>query len=309
MEQLIALMALGAIAGLFSGLLGIGGGIIIVPVLTFMMPHFGLAGPDLVKIAIATAMATTVVATFSGVQTHLSRSAVDWVVMRRLAPGIMVGAFAGPLLSEAIDPQLLTVIFIGFLLWSARAMVIRRASHDVPKQLPGIVELSIKGIATGAICALLGLAAAPITVPLLCAYLPIQRSIGTSGALGVPLAITATAGYLLAETPVATCSSGCIGYINLAGAGAIAIAMIFTAPLGAYLTHVLPARPLRMVFAGCMAMIAVQMTWKTLPGVDSAAYAASLRAWLTAPDAAPKPAQPIWLGEASAPGRQWAAER
>jgi hypothetical protein len=66
---------------------------------------------------------------------------------------------------------------------------------------------------------------------------------------------------------------------------------------------------LRMVFAGCMAMIAVQMTWKTLPGVDSAAYAASLRAWLTAPDAAPKPAQPIWLGEASAPVRQWAAER
>jgi len=129
-EQLIALMALGAIAGLFSGLLGIGGGIIIVPVLTFMMPHFGLSGPELVKVAIATAMATTVVATFSGVQTHLSRGAVDWVVMRRLAPGIMVGAFAGPLLSEAIDPQLLTVIFIGFLLWSARAMVIRRASHE-----------------------------------------------------------------------------------------------------------------------------------------------------------------------------------
>ena len=308
MEQLAALMALGAIAGLFSGLLGIGGGFIIVPAMVFMMPHFGMAGPDLVRVAIATATATAVVATFSGVQSHLARGAVDWRIMWRLTPGVMVGAFAGPLISEAINAQLLAILFVGFLLFAARSMVRRRA-HQTARQLPGVAGLLIVGFITGAICSLLGISTAAITVPLLASHLPIQRSIGTSSALSVPLAVIGAAGYLLADTPGATCSSGCTGYVYLAGAGAIAIAMIFTVPLGAWLTHVVPTGPLRMVFAGFLVVIAAQMTWKTLPSMDSAAYAASLRTWLTAPGATPKPARPIWLGEASAPVRQWAAER
>ncbi|MGC2630165.1 MAG: sulfite exporter TauE/SafE family protein, partial [Rhodomicrobium sp.] len=208
MEQLAALMALGAISGVFSGLLGIGGGIIIVPAMTLMMPHFGMAGPDLVRIAIATAMATTVVATFSGVQTHLSRGAVDWTVIGRLAPGIMAGAFAGPLLSEIASSKLLAALFVGFLFWGARSMAAGRAQHEAAKPLPGILPSTIKGLGIGALCAVLGIGAAPITVPLLCAYLPIQRSIGTSAALGVPLAVTAAAGYFLGETPAATCPEG-----------------------------------------------------------------------------------------------------
>ena len=83
------------------------------------------------------------------------------------------------------------------------------------------------------------------------------------------------------------------------GTSAIAAATILTAPLGAYLTHVLPTGPLRMVFAACMVVIAGQMTWKNMPSVDSAAYTASLRDWLTAADARPRPARPLWLDEAS----------
>ncbi|MGC1585270.1 MAG: sulfite exporter TauE/SafE family protein [Rhodomicrobium sp.] len=309
MEQLAALMALGAISGLFSGLLGIGGGIIIVPAMTLMMPHFGMAGPDLVRIAIATAMATTVVATFSGVQTHLSRGAVDWTVIGRLAPGIMAGAFAGPLLSEIASSKLLAALFVGFLFWGARSMAAGRAQHEAAKPLPGILPSTIKGLGIGALCAVLGIGAAPITVPLLCAYLPIQRSIGTSAALGVPLAVTAAAGYFLGETPAATCPEGCTGYVYLAGAAAIAIAMIFTVPVGAYLTHVLPGTPLRLMFAACMVAMALQMGLKTLPAVDLKAYAAGLRPWLKAPDSDPQPAQPFWLGEANAAARQARAER
>ncbi|MGO8780097.1 MAG: sulfite exporter TauE/SafE family protein [Rhodomicrobium sp.] len=309
MEQLAALMALGAISGLFSGLLGIGGGIVIVPAMTLMMPHFGMAGPDLVRIAIATAMATTVVATFSGVQTHLSRRAVDWTVIGRLAPGIMAGAFAGPLLSEIIGSKLLAALFVGFLFWGAWSMVAGRAQRDAAKPLPGFLPLTIKGLGIGALCAILGIGAAPVTVPLLCAFLPVQRSIGTSAALGFPLAVTAAAGYFLGETPTATCPSGCAGSVYLAGAAAIAIAMIFTVPVGAYLTHVLPSKPLRLLFAALMAAMALQMGLKSLPAVDSKAYAASLRAWLKAPDLGPQPAQPLWLGEANAVARQAGAER
>ncbi|MGC2630393.1 MAG: sulfite exporter TauE/SafE family protein, partial [Rhodomicrobium sp.] len=143
----------------------------------------------------------------------------------------------------------------------------------------------------------------------LCAYLPIQRSIGTSAALGVPLAVTAAAGYFLGETPAATCPEGCTGYVYLAGAAAIAIAMIFTVPVGAYLTHVLPGTPLRLMFAACMVAMALQMGLKTLPAVDLKAYAAGLRPWLKAPDSDPQPAQPFWLGEANAAARQARAER
>ena len=188
-------------------------------------------------------------------------------------------------------------------------MVAGRAHHDAAKPLPGVVPLTIKGLGIGALCAVLGIGAAPITVPLLCAYLPIRRSIGTSAALSVPLAVTAAAGYFLGETPSTTCPEGCLGYVYLAGAAAIAIAMIFTVPVGAYLTHVVPGMPLRLVFAACMVAMALQMGLKTLPAVDSKAYAASLRAWLKAPDSGPQPAQPLWLSEANAAARQAGAER
>ncbi len=119
-------------------------------------------------------------------------------------------------------------------------LVAGRAQHEAAKPLPGILPLTIKGLGIGALCAVLGIVAAPITVPLLCAFLPVQRSIGTSAALGFPLAVTAAAGYFLGKTPAATCPSGCAGSVYLAGAAAIAIAMIFTVPVGAYLTHVVP---------------------------------------------------------------------
>jgi hypothetical protein len=300
MENLAVLSVVGAISGLFSGLLGIGGGVIIVPALIVMLPHFGLAGPDLVKVAMATSLTTVVVTGLAGAAPHLARSAVDWVAVRRLAPGIVLGSFAGSQLSGMTDGLLLTIFFVGFLLYAAwRMLPEHRIAHPAAGRLPGLPGLSVKGFGTGIFCSMLGIGGALFLVPLLSAYISIQRSIATTSVLGIPLAVTAAASYLLADTPTATCSSGCAGYVYLAGAGAIAAATILTAPLGAYLTHVLPTGPLRMVFAACMVVIAGQMTWKTMPSVDSAAYTASLRDWLTAADTRPRPARPLWLDEAS----------
>ncbi len=278
MENLAVLVAVGAVSGLFSGLLGIGGGVIIVPALILVLPHLGLAGPDLVKIAMATSLTTTVVTGLSGVQQHLARRAVDWAAMRRLTLGIMLGSFAGSQLSAVVDGKLLAVLFVGFVLYAALSMVRgRRAAGPAGRALPGAASLSVKGFAIGTFCSLLGIGGALFSVPLLSAYIPIQRAIGTATALGIPLAVTASVGYLLADTPIATCSSGCTGYVYLAGAGAIAAATILTAPLGAYLTHIMPTKPLRWVFAATMVAIATHMAWKISPNANDVA---NLRALL-----------------------------
>jgi len=300
MENLAVLSLVGAISGLFSGLLGIGGGIVIVPTLIFVLPYLGLSGPDLVKVAIATSLTTIVVTGLAGAVPHLIRGAVDWLVVRRLTPGIVLGSFAGAQLSGAINGQMLVIFFIAFLLYAAWRMIPRHSTAHLPAvPLPGILDLSVKGFGTGVYCSMLGIGGAALLVPLLSTYISIQRSIATTSTLGIPLAATAAAGYLLAATPAATCPSGCAGYVYLAAAGAIAAGTILTAPLGAYLTHIVPTGPLRILFAVCMVAVAGQMTWKTMPSVDSAAYTASLRDWLTAADTRPRPARPLWLDEAS----------
>jgi uncharacterized membrane protein YfcA len=285
MENMLLLAEIGCIAGFFSGLLGIGGGIFVVPALMLVLPQLGLAGPDLVKIAMATSLTTTVMTSIAGVRQHIASRAVDWIALRRLTPGIMLGSFAGSQLSAAVNGELLTILFIGFLLYGAWSMARgRRAAHRPAAPLPGLPALSVKGFGIGIFCSMLGMGGASFTVPLLAACLSVQRSIGTAAALGIPLAVTAAAGYLLAPTPVATCSIGCTGFVYLTGVGAIATTTILTAPLGAYLTHIMPAKPLRRVFAVTMAVIAIHTAWKTLPSAGYAvtrdAQAAGVPGWL-----------------------------
>jgi uncharacterized membrane protein YfcA len=170
----------------------------------------------------------------------------------------------------------------------------RTAAAAAAGGLPGIVELFIKGFGIGLFCSMLGIGGTLFTVPLLTAYISVQHSIGTSAALGIPLAVTATLGYMLVPEPAGTCPMGCAGFVYLSGAGAIAATTILTAPLGAYLTHVVPTRPLRWVFAATMMVIAIHMTWKTLPDdqrtIARDARAAQPPVWLARPDT-PRTAQ------------------
>jgi uncharacterized membrane protein YfcA len=285
MEQMVLLAAIGCITGFLSGLLGIGGGVIIVPSLILVLPQLGVAGPDLVKIAMATSLATSVLTSLSSVRQHIASRAVHWPAVLRLAPGIAAGSFAGTQISAAVNGELLTFLFIAFLLYGSWSMLQPRQSAAITAApLPGIAGLSIKGFAIGVFCSLLGISGTLFTVPLLAAYLSVQHSIGTATALGLPLAVTAALGYMLLPGPAGTCPMGCSGFVYLPGAGAIATATILTAPLGAYLTHALPARPLRWMFAAVMMVIAIPMIWKTLPDGQSAiaanAQAARPPVWL-----------------------------
>jgi uncharacterized membrane protein YfcA len=285
MENLALLAAVGGITGFFSGLFGIGGGIIIVPALMLVLPHLGVAGPDLIKIAMATSLATTVVTSMSSSRQHIASGAVNWTFVLRLGPGIVVGAIAGSQLSPIVNSQMLTVLFIGFLVYGAWTMVRGRpANTSAHAPIPNSLDLTIRGIATGGFCSMLGIGCALFLVPMLAAYISFQRSIGTAAALGLPLALAATFGYMAAPEPVHTCPAGCVGFVYLTAAGAIATATIATAPIGAWATHVLPTKPLKWAFALLMLVIAGHLSIKSLPSIKVAAAqhieAATLPAWL-----------------------------
>lgn len=279
------LAAIGCAAGFLAGLLGIGGGVIIVPGLLIVLPQLGVAGPGLVKVAMATSLAVTLLISISGVQEHIVQRAIDWVAFLRLGIGMMLGSFAGSQLSASVSDTLLTALFAAFVLYGAWSMLRgKKAAAAFHPPLPGTLELALKGSGIGAFSAMAGIGGALLTVPLLAAHLPMPRAVATTAALGIPLAAAATLGYGLAAGPAGTCALGCAGYIYLPGAGAIAAAAILTAPAGAFFTHVLPAPLLRRVFAAVMIVIAANLIWKMLPQAQQAAaagaQAAEMPNWL-----------------------------
>jgi uncharacterized membrane protein YfcA len=285
MEHVMLLAAIGCVSGFLAGLLGIGGGVIIVPGLLIVLPQMGMTGPDLVKVAMATSLAVTLPVSISGVQEHIVKRAIDRVAFQRLGIGIMTGSFAGSQLSASVNGTLLTVLFIAFVLYGAWSMLRgRKTAAAFHPPLPGTLELALKGFGIGAFSAMAGIGGALLTVPLLAAHLPMPRAIATTAALGIPLAAAATLGYGLAAEPAGTCALGCAGYIYLPGAGAIATAAILTAPVGAYFTHAVPALLLRRVFAALMIVIAGNLIWKMLPEAHGSAAAntraAEIPGWL-----------------------------
>jgi uncharacterized membrane protein YfcA len=285
MEQVALLAAIGCVSGFLAGLLGIGGGVIIVPGLLIVLPQLGVTGPDLVKVAMATSLAVTLPISISGVQEHIVKRAIDWVAFQRLGLGIMSGSFAGSQLSASVNDKLLTMLFIAFVLYGAWSMLRgRKTAAAFHPPLPGTLELALKGFGIGAFSAMAGIGGALLTVPLLAVHLPMPRAIATTAALGIPLAAAATFGYGLAAEPAGTCALGCAGYIYLPGAGAIATAAILTAPVGAYFTHAVPTQLLRRVFAAMMIVIAANLIWKMLPQAQQAAAtdarAAEMPNWL-----------------------------
>ena len=259
----IELLALGACAGFLAGLMGIGGGMMMVPFLTMILDARPGAPAKATKMAIATSMSTIVFTSVSSLRAHHARGAVRWSVVARMAPGILVGGLVGGAgVFAALHGQAIGLAFAAFVGVSAWRMLRGRAPTP-HRQLPGTAAQAGMGSAIGLLSGLVGAGGGFLSVPFLTwCNVPIHEAVATSAALGFPIALANTLGYVAGGWQLPPALPGAFGYLYLPALACIAVGSVALAPVGARAAHALDLVRLRQVFAGLLAVIAGWMLWR-----------------------------------------------
>lgn len=259
LTNLVPYLSLGAIAGLLAGLLGIGGGLIIVPVLALLFHQQGFNEAIIMQLALGTSLATIVVTSLSSIAAHHRRGAVLWPVVRRLTPGIIVGVVAGSWLADNLDTQLLRRIFGLFACVVAVQMLLDfRPSGRRP--LPGLWLMHQAGAVIGGISALVGIGGGTLTTPFLLWHnTSLRNAIATSAACGLPIALSGATAYLFTGLDQTQLPANSSGYLYWPAFSGIIISSLLCAPLGAAMTHRLPVTLIKKIFALILALVAVRL--------------------------------------------------
>ncbi len=251
-------IALGAFAGVLAGLLGVGGGLIIVPVLTFIFTARHLPEAHILHLALGTSLACIMFTSVSSLRAHHARGAVDWAVVRRITAGIMVGTFGGSWVAAQLSTRFLKGFFVFFLFYVAIQMLlnIKPKPH---RQLPGQTAMFGVGGVIGGVSSLVGIGGGSMSVPfLIWCNVAMHRAIGTSAAIGFPIALAGAAGYLVNGLSV-TLPPYSLGFVYLPALVGISAASVVTAPLGAKLAHSLPIDKLKKIFALLLIVMGAKM--------------------------------------------------
>jgi uncharacterized protein len=264
---LIELAVLGIAVGFVAGLLGIGGGMLLVPFLTFIISKRGVPGDLAVKMAIATSMATILFTALSSVRAHHRRGAVRWDIVRGMAPGIVIGGLlAGAGVFALVKGQALALFFAGFVGFSATQMLLDKKPKP-SRQLPGPVGQAGVGSGIGFLSGLVGAGGGFISVPYMSwCNVPMHHAVATSAALGFPIALANTVGYVLGGWNQHSPLAGAFGFLYVPALIVIASCSVMTAPLGARMAHRLNVRQLKRAFALLLFALAGYMLWRGLTG-------------------------------------------
>ena len=262
---IIELAALGVSTGFLAGLLGIGGGMLMVPFLTIILANRGVSADLAVKMAIATSMATIIFTSLSSVRAHHRRGAVRWDIVRRLAPGIVVGSIIGSLGVFALLKGSYLAIFFGlFVSFSATQMFLDKKPKPT-RHMPGTGGQLAAGGFIGFLSGLVGAGGGFISVPFMTwCNVPIHSAVATSAALGFPIAVANVLGYAISGQSVQNLPEGAFGYIWLPALAVIALCSFLTAPQGAKAAHSIPVGKLKRVFASILYLLAGYMLYKGL---------------------------------------------
>jgi uncharacterized membrane protein YfcA len=254
---------MGTVTGYLAGLLGIGGGMIQVPFLTTLLVQRGLASELALKTAIATAMATIAFTSLSSVRAHHARGAVRWDIARAMAPGMLAGALvAGAGLFALLKGPALGLVFALFVGYSATQMLLER-KPKASRLLPGAPVQAVVGTGIGALASLVGAGGAFMSVPfMLWCNVPIHHAVGTSAALGFPIALASTLGYVIGGWSLPPSLPGAFGYLYLPALAIVAVASVLMAPLGARTAHAMDTRRFRRIFAVLLYGVAGYMAWR-----------------------------------------------
>jgi len=258
--------ALGLFAGVIAGLLGVGGGLIVVPVLAALFTSLDFATQHLMQLAVGTSLATLVFTSLSSMWAHHRRGAVNWPLMRQLSSGIVLGGWLGAVLAVWLGGLLLAGLFGVFELVVAAQMAFGRppAPH---RTRPGRLRNLVSGALIGAVSALLGIGGGTLTVPYLVWHkVDVRQAVGTSAACGLPIALVGALGFAVVGWGRADLPAGSSGYLYWPAVVAISVTSVLGAPMGAWLAHRLQRQRLKSTFAGFVAVLGVFMIGKSLHG-------------------------------------------
>ncbi len=264
MEWHIAYLILGATAGFLAGLFGIGGGTILVPVLLFLFDAQHFPAEHAMHLALGSGMAVILFTALASLRKHHQHGAVNWRVVRNVTPGILLGTALGALSAASISTRGLGIFFALFVYFAAAQILLDLRPH-ASRQLPGPTGMTLTGVFTGWISSLVSIGGGTVVIPfLLWCNVPLRHAIGTASAIGFPIAVGGTLGYIAIGSHIDTLPVPHLGYVYLPALFWIALASVITAPLGAMTAHRINIGMLRKLFAVLLIALATKMLWKVL---------------------------------------------
>ncbi len=264
MEWYAGYLVLGAVAGFLAGLFGVGGGLVLVPVLLFLFDAQHFSAEHTMHLALGTSMATIVFTSLASMRKHHQHGAVNWQVVRGITPGILLGTALGALLASSIPTRGLGIFFTLFVYFAAAQILIDKRPHP-SRQLPGIAGMTLTGTFTGWISSLVSIGGGTIVVPfLIWCNVPLRHAIGTASAIGFPIAVGGTLGYIAVGSHIEALPAPHLGYVYLPALFWVALASVVTAPLGARAAHRMKVELLRKLFAVLLIMLATKLLLKVL---------------------------------------------
>jgi uncharacterized membrane protein YfcA len=255
---------LGVIVGIFAGLLGVGGGVVIVPILIFVFTAQGFTPHHMMQIALATSLGSIVFTSVASFVTHHRHGAVRWNIVKEITLGILVGTFSGTWFAARLSTQALKIFFSIFLYYVAATML----SNFRPKpsrQLPGLLGINGVGAVIGVISSLVGIGGGALSIPfMMWCNVPVHHAIGTSAAIGFPIAVAGTFGYIINGLSIADLPAPHLGYLYIPALFGIALFSFCSAPFGAKLAHKTPVATLKRIYAVFLIIVATRILWATL---------------------------------------------
>jgi len=253
----------GTISGFLAGLLGIGGGLVIVPALVYTLPHAGYGPEVLVQTAIGSSLAVIVFTAISSILAHHRAGYVEWGVVRAIAPGVCVGALSGAVLAGHLSGHVLRVIYLLFLLAAATQMLLEW--RPAGGGSPGRASFAVAGLVIGGFSSLVGIGGGTLSTPfLLWCRRTIHGAVATSAAIGLPIAVSGGIGFVLAGLGHPGLPAGATGFVAWPAVAVVGGVSVALAPFGARLSHRVRQRPLKRLFAGLLLVLAARIAYELL---------------------------------------------
>ncbi|GAB3379886.1 sulfite exporter TauE/SafE family protein [Lysobacter fragariae] len=259
--SLLVFLALGVVAGILAGLLGVGGGLVLVAALSWLLPLMGIPHEAAMHAALASSLASIVMTAAASARAHNRRGGVMWPTVAWMVPGLLLGGWLGSGVAVRIDGDMLRWIVAGYCLLAAAQLTLSKPRHldSLAVPAPRGPLMSVAGGGIGALSAVVGIGGGSMTVPLLVwrGVAPV-RAVGTSSACGVAIGLASAAGYAL-HAPDGALPQYAAGYLYFPAAIGVAAASVFAAPYGTALAHRLDGRTLKRVFSAFLVAVAASL--------------------------------------------------
>ncbi|MDL2210633.1 sulfite exporter TauE/SafE family protein [Desulfovibrio sp. OttesenSCG-928-O18] len=264
MITLVVYLVLGVFVGILAGLLGIGGGVILVPILDFTLPFENINATVIHHMALATSMASIMFTSLSSTRSHNKRGTVRWDIVKAMAPGLLIGTLAGTFVVSGIPTKPLKIIFAVFLTYTSIQMIMD-LKPKASFHLPGKIGLLLAGLAIGTVSSFVGIGGGALIIPfLVMCNVPMINVIGASAAMGFPIAIAGTAGFIINGWGNQLLPDYSLGFIYLPALIGLVAASMLCAPLGVKLSHSLPVKTLKRCFGVILFAMAARMIYSIM---------------------------------------------